>query len=102
MEVLTTNFDGIALRYALINDNGILFNTTDICWILRILKYPSDSVLNESCLNIAGVIEAALSVETNNMRFVEWLESKFFGYDIYTPTEQNCDDDWKLKAPIKS
>ena len=103
MNVLITNFNGVALRYALVSDNGVLFNTRDVCWTLKILENTSDGILNEPCLNIAGAINAALSDGVNNMPFVEWLEYKFLGYDIYTPLETNCDEEWKPEQnPLKN
>lgn len=102
MNVLTEEFQGKTLRYAIVSDDGILFNTRDVCRILRILRRPPAGVLSHSCLNTAGVIEAAFAGGKNNLPFVDWIEKKFIGYDIQTPISLNCDSDWKLKSADRS
>jgi len=93
MKILTKVFRREALRYALLPDNGILFNTSDSCRILRIKERSPGGILDKSCLNVAGVIEATHAMDRNYGSFVEWIEAEFFGYDVLTLVDLNCDND---------
>jgi len=94
MEVLTGEFREETIRYALISDNGILFNTSDVCRALHINEQSLNGIFSKECLNIAGIIEIAHLKDRINYSFIDWIETEFFGYDIFTPVDSNCGN-WK-------
>lgn len=102
MNVLTADFHSKTIRYAFVSENGVLFNTIDICRILRILKRPANGALSRSCLNMKEIIRTALTDGRKNVELVEWLETNFIGYEIETPVEPSCDDDWQIKDNKKN
>lgn len=96
MNIQTADFQGKIVRYSIVSDTGILFNTADICRVLDITNCSETSILSDSCMNMAGIIKTALTENRNKMEFVEWLEENFVGYEIETPVSFVCDDDWSV------
>ncbi len=97
MNVETAKYKQDTIRYTIVADNGILLNTGDVRRVLGINGRPADGKFCEPCIDIAGVIEAALSNGKDDIEFVDWLEANFVGYEIRTPIRPNCDDDWKVE-----
>jgi hypothetical protein len=97
VNVETAKYKQDTIRYTIVSDNGILLNTKDVCRVLGIDERASGGVFCEPCMDIAGVIKAALTEGKDDVEFVDWLEANFVGYEMRTPIRPNCDDDWKLK-----
>lgn len=96
MNVEKANYKGNIIRYHVVSDNGILLNTKDVCAVLGIAAPVSGSIFCEPCMDVAGVIEAALTNGHDDTEFLDWLEKTFIGYEMRTPIRPNCDGDWKL------
>lgn len=101
MQVHTAQYAGQTIRYSIILENGILFNTLDVCRILRIPRRPLSTILYSSCLNMVGIIKMALTDGRNEMELVEWLENNFIGYEIETPVIIECDEEWNQPLPVE-
>jgi hypothetical protein len=97
MKTQTAEYRGRQIRYAMVAENGILFNTADVCRALGIESRPIGGIFNSSCINMGGAIQAAIAGGRQEMEFVEWLEGNFVGYEIRTALSPDCDDDWNLK-----
>lgn len=98
MNVQTADFQGKIVRYSIISDNGILFNTTDVCRVLEIADHSGTSIFRNSSMNMAEIIKTALIENRNKMEFVEWLEKNFVGYEFETPVDLTCDNDWDVAS----
>lgn len=87
-------YDEKPIRTFKFPDNGIWFNTKDICNILNIKERPEGSTLSLPCLDLAGVMIEA--IKSKNIDFVEWLIIKFSKYKLETPIiiNSNLNDDW--------
>ena len=72
-------------------DNGILFNTKDICSILNINERPKGKVLSQPCLDLASTFNIAKSY---NKDFAMWLIEKFAAFNNETLIHPKCNDDW--------
>lgn len=97
MNVQKINYEKNTIRYQVVSDNGILLNTKDVCSVLNITMRTAGGIFCEPCMDVAEVIEAALTDGHDDVEFLDWLEVTFIGYELRTPIRPNCDDDWNLK-----
>jgi len=95
MQVQTAEYREQTIRYLIVSDNGILFNTLDVCRVLQIPRRPPGTILYASCINMVGIIKTALTDGREEMELVEWLEKNFIGFEIETPVAAEYDEDWE-------
>lgn len=95
MPIKEYTYDKKIIKTFEVSDNGIFFNTKDLCNILNIKERPKGSTLSIPCLDLAGtVIEA---IRFKNIDFAEWLIENFSNkYKLETPIiiKSGLNDDW--------
>jgi hypothetical protein len=96
--IKTKNFyKGYKIRFVILPDNGLLFNTSDICRIVDISSDNRWDELTEPSIDKASAIFAAMWVGNEEaLDFIDWLNETFIEFSNETPVSSVKIDIWNF------